>query len=1155
MPIEQNGSAAPELDSTQIGAAEHLVQFYEDDASLIESVSAFLASGLAAGEGILVLASAEHAQRFQRQIEAHGIDLEEAVRRGQFVALDAAETVSQIIDNGDCDSIRFERVVGQQVARLASRWPRIRAFGEMVSVLWKRGQRDAACQLEQFWNDLGRKHTFALWCAYDLRDFADAADSALFDRICTCHTRVIPAESYAAMAAPEDRLRQITALQQRAAALEREIERRSQAERELSDLLENAPEALNKISPDGRILWANRVELDRLGYARDEYVGRHVSEFHADRATLDALMQIVGRGGHLHDFPARLRAKNGSIRHVRISSNARFEQGQLAYLHCFTRDVTDAVQAEQDRALLAAIVESTDEAIYSTDLDGTVTSWNGAAARLFGYRAEEIIGRPLTVIMPPDRHEEHHEFLSLIRAGQRIEHVETVRQRSDGSRVDVSLTVSPIMDSRGKIVGASRIVRDVTQIKKTAAELAESEQRYRRLCELLPVGVYTCSAPDGAITYFNDQAVALWGRTPELGESAERFCGCFRLFLPDGTTFVPPDECAMALALREGRAYRNLEVIMERPDGSRFFALVNIDPVRDAAGKVVGAINVFHDASALKQAERLLREQKENLQTLLDTLPVSVFIAQDPECRRISGNRAAAELLRMAHDANLSKTAPTGEVPAHFQVTRNGVPVAGDDLPLQRAARGEVIHCDELDLHFDDAKTVHTVVSARPLYDPDGRTRGAVGSILDITNIKKVESMLREVDRRKDQFLATLAHELRNPLAPIRMGLQLLKLSKHDSSVLDDTLGAMDRQTEQLISLVDDLLDVSRITQGKLQLRKCRVELAQIIQSAVEAVSPLIQECHHRLDVMLPDGPLHVHADPHRLAQVVSNLLNNAAKYTPEGGRIRLLAQQHGRDLVLTVRDNGIGIPRDQLQSVFEMFVQIDRPVEQGYTGLGIGLTLVKSLVEMHDGTITVHSDGPHAGAEFSVRLPVVEQAAAAESSPSDGLNGTLRPATRRVLVVDDNKAAATILSMVVKTLGHHVCTAGDGQEAVELAEAFRPDVILMDIGMPGMNGYQAAEHIREQPWGRDILLVALTGWSHDESRRKTREAGFDHHLVKPADAEDLQRLLTELPRTTLLGDDEANSSRQRRAASTDSRLLELTGAESDDGDDGQPLR
>ena len=312
------------------------------------------------------------------------------------------------------------------------------------------------------------------------------------------------------------------------------------------------------------------------------------------------------------------------------------------------------------------------------------------------------------------------------------------------------------------------------------------------------------------------------------------------------------------------------------------------------------------------------------------------------------------------------------------------------------------------------------------------------------------------------------------------------------------------------MTLVDDLLDVSRITRGKLELRKSRVPLAEIMRSAVEASRPFIEESDHELDAAVPDRQIRLEADPNRLAQVFANLLNNAAKYTARGGRIEFKAERQDPDVVVTVKDNGIGIPADKLEDIFEMFSQIKSSEGSANPGLGIGLTLVKSLVEMHKGRIEVSSAGPQTGSEFRVFLPMLVEPAENTSKPESNGNGQAKPAglRRKVLVVDDNLAAVHLLSRVIESLGNDVRTAGDGKEAIEVAARLSAGTRLMDLGMPRMNGFDAARHIRRQTWGQDMLLVALSGWGQEDDKRRTKEAGFDHHLTKPADPSELRRLL-----------------------------------------------
>jgi signal transduction histidine kinase len=367
---------------------------------------------------------------------------------------------------------------------------------------------------------------------------------------------------------------------------------------------------------------------------------------------------------------------------------------------------------------------------------------------------------------------------------------------------------------------------------------------------------------------------------------------------------------------------------------------------------------------------------------------------------------------------------------------------------------------------------------------------------------------LREQDQRKDEFLATLAHELRNPLAPIRNGLELIRLSKGSRATLEKATAIMHRQIDQMVRLVDDLLDVARISRNKIELRKERVELASIVRNAVETSRPVLDAAKHELHVSLPSEPVVLEADPVRLAQVFSNILNNAAKYSTAGGRISFVATQTGGELTIRVSDTGIGIEPEKLSQIFGMFVQLDVLEQHLQSGLGVGLTLVRRLIEMHGGSVEASSEGAGKGSEFIIRLPVLTQSSPAPARVIHAVPPEHPHVRRRILVVDDNLDSAESMTMMLKLSGHDVATAHDGLEAVKLAKEFQPDVALLDLGMPKLDGYEAARSIREQSWGQDMLLVALTGWGQAEDKRRSREAGFDAHLVKPIDFDALEELV-----------------------------------------------
>jgi len=364
---------------------------------------------------------------------------------------------------------------------------------------------------------------------------------------------------------------------------------------------------------------------------------------------------------------------------------------------------------------------------------------------------------------------------------------------------------------------------------------------------------------------------------------------------------------------------------------------------------------------------------------------------------------------------------------------------------------------------------------------------------------------LKEADRRKDEFLATLAHELRNPLAPLGNGLQILEMTGQDDAESNEVRSMMSRQLNQMVRLIDDLLDISRITRGKVSLRRERIEVQTAIRQALETVQPIVKTGEHVLVTEICDEPVYVMADLTRLSQVIANLLNNACKYTNAGGRISVGLAREGDAAVVTVRDTGVGIPPSMLPRVFDMFTQVDHSLEKSQGGLGIGLSLVKGLVELHGGTVEAHSRGLNTGSEFVVRIPAILSIYAADV-PAKAVRAS--EGRRRVLVVDDNRDAAKSLAAMLRMMGNETEIAYDGVEALVAAERFRPEVVFLDIGMPRMNGYDAARRLREEPWGREAFLVALTGWGLDEDRRRSQEAGFDLHLVKPVGTERLRELL-----------------------------------------------
>jgi PAS domain S-box-containing protein len=764
----------------------------------------------------------------------------------------------------------------------------------------------------------------------------------------------------------------------------RSAQRRSNERGEvLRVTLSSIGDAVITTDVEGRITYLNAIAASLTGWTPEDARGQPLEEVFrivnerdgrpAENPATRALREgtVVGLANH-----TVLIGKDGVERTIDDSAAPiQDDQGHVSGCVLIFRDVSERRRWEREEAarqhvarLLAAIVESSDDAIVSKSLGGTIQSWNAGAERIFGYSAEEAVGKHISLIIPPDRIAEEDAIIANLKAGRRVEHFETERVHRNGTRLQVSLTISPVKDAAGNVVGASKIARNVTDRKRTEAE----RQKFVALAENSTDFIGMCDA-HGVPFYINAAGLKLVGLT-SLEEAS-------RVNVRD--FFFPEDQPR----------------IMDQ-----------FLPMVEARGR--GEIDVrfrnFRTGEARWMAYKVLK---------LDE--------------------------------------PTGNT-------------------------------------FSFATVSQDVTERRQMTD----------------HLRKLAADLSDADRRKDEFLATLSHELRNPLAPLTNMLHLLKRDDTDADMRRRALDTMHRQLRQLIRLVDDLLDLSRITHDRIELRRERVDLTTVIRQAVQATRPMAEAAHHDLQALLPAEPIYLNADAVRLSQIFGNLLNNSCKYTRPGGVIRVSARREGSDAVVIVQDNGIGIPPDKLDRVFDMFTQVGKSRAQSQGGLGIGLTLVKRLVEMHGGFVEARSAGEDQGSEFIVRLP---DASGESTAPSSTEAAPETVAARRILVVDDNRDAASSLSMLLQTAGHETYTAFDGAAALEAAERHRPDAMLLDIGLPRLNGYEVCRRVREQPWGRDMVMIALTGWGQEEDRRKSRDAGFDGHLVKPVDHAELSVLLQSL--------------------------------------------
>ena len=735
---------------------------------------------------------------------------------------------------------------------------------------------------------------------------------------------------------------------------------------------------------EARITYLNEVAESLTGWSHREALGqplervfqivnevtRRPVENPATRALREGV--VVGLANH-----TVLIKKDGAECPIDDSAAPiRNEQGFVSGCVLIFRDVTAQRLIDRDKTnqlitarLLASIVESSDDAIIGKSLDGFIQSWNAAAERLFGYTAEQAIGRHVSLIIPPERIAEEDQIIASLRAGQRIEHFETERVRRDGQRIIVSLTISPIKDDAGNVIGASKIARDITERKR-----AESDRQ----------------------------------KFVTLVENSTDFIGMCDL------------------------------------DGIPFF-------INSAGLQMVGL-------DSIEEARRT---------------PVREFFF--PEDQETIMNEFFPSVLANGH----------GEMEIRFRNFKTGEArwMAYKVLILTDAATQPVAY----------ATVSQDVTERKRLED----------------NLRRLAADLSDADRRKNEFLATLAHELRNPLAPMSNMLEVLKRADGNVEIFKRAHETIERQLGQMVRLVDDLLDLNRITHDRLELRRSEVELSSVIQQAVEVARPVIDAAEQKLIVNLPSDPIYLNADRARLAQVFGNLLNNSGKYTRAGGRISLTATRMDTEVIVTVKDNGAGIPPDKLDSIFEMFMQVDRSSERSQGGLGIGLTLVKRLTEMHGGSIEARSSGEGEGSEFIVRLPVLSKPRVLAHPARDG--GFASAPERRILIVDDNRDSADSLAMLLEITGNKTYMAHDGLEAVEAIEKHRPEVVLLDIGLPKLDGHEVCRRVREQPWGKDIIMLALTGWGQEDDRRRSEEAGFNGHLVKPVDYDKLLELLGEL--------------------------------------------
>jgi PAS domain S-box-containing protein len=746
--------------------------------------------------------------------------------------------------------------------------------------------------------------------------------------------------------------------------------------------------------------------------------------------------------------------------------------------------------------LFRTFVETvSDYAIFALDPEGHVISWNWGAERLKGYTAGEIIGSHFSRFYPPEALERDrpHELLSTAADVGRVED-EGWRVRKDGTRFWANVVITALRDSSGKLIGYVKITRDLTERRRSEERARQAEERFRALIE--GVGDYAIFMldPEGIVTSWNAGAERIKGYTAD--EIVGRH---FSLFYPAEALARGWPQHELEEATRQGRFED--EGWRIRKDGTRFWANVVITAMRRPDGTLRGFSKITRDLSERREYEERLRRSEERFRLLVEGVEDYSICMLDPEGRITSWNAGAQRLTGYTADEIIG-TPIERCYPREDALAGRPASELRDALLYRRA--------QETGWRMrKDGTRFWAEVLTTSVRDPDGRHIGYAQIMRDMSERKRMEAM-EEQGRRVTEFLAMLAHELRNPLAPIRNAVSILSLSRDVTPQVAWCREVIERQTTHLSRLVDDLLDVSRVTRGKLHIEGQPMDVNVAVQRAIEAARPLIEKRNHKLEVRLGATPIVVNGDLTRLTQVVLNLLNNAAKYTQEGGTIEVAVGAEGTEAVVTVADNGLGIPPDLLERVFDLFSQGERTLDRSEGGLGIGLTLARRIVMLHGGNIRAESEGVGKGSKFTVRLPQLNLALPAFEPPEVDLPHTVH--RRSILVVDDNADSAASIAMFLQMLGHEVATAASGNDALHYIERERPEIILLDIGLPGIDGYEVARRVREKPEGQGVRLYALTGYGQEEDRRRSALAGFDGHLVKPVAPAELAQLIEASP-------------------------------------------
>jgi PAS domain S-box-containing protein len=773
----------------------------------------------------------------------------------------------------------------------------------------------------------------------------------------------------------------------------------------LLDFFENAAVGLHWVDRHGTIIRANRAELELLGYTSDEYVGRHIAEFHADASAIEDILAKLKRGETIHSYEARLRRKDGSIRHVLISSNVLWQDGQFVHTRCFTRDVTEQRNALQalrlSENLNAAILDASLDAVITMDAKGLIAGFNTAAENIFGYRKADAIGRTVAELIVPERlRQRHFEGLArhLATGESRVlgKRVEQLALHADGHEFPVELSISRIADAAPAMFTAT--LRDISDVKRASAEQA-------RLAAIVS------SSDDGIIGKTLEGIITSWNKGAEriFGYTSGEMIGQPVLKL------IPverhDEERSILAKLAKGQKVEHFETVRMHKSGRRLTVSLTSSPIYGANGTIIGASKIVRDITARKEAEVTLRKR-------------------DEELREITEN-AARERERL--------------------------------LQNERAARAEA----------------------------------------------------ERVSAIKDEFLATLSHELRTPLNAILGWAQILSRGSTNEADLRRGIETIERNARMQAQLIEDLLDMSRITSGQVRLDTQPVQPAAIIEAAIETLKPSSHAKRIRVEKVLDPSAGPISGDPARLQQIIWNLLSNAVKFTPKNGKVQVVLERVNSHVEISVADTGLGIRPDFLPHVFDRFRQADASTTREQAGLGLGLSIVKQLVELHGGTVRAESAGEGHGATFTVKLPLMalQKQTYVEARVHPRTSNAIAPdwvivdlSGVKVLAVDDDADSRDLIKWVLQECGAQVLTASSASEALQILQQQKPRVLISDIGMPGTDGYELLKRVRAlgEADGGNVHAVALTAFARSEDRARALRAGFINHVAKPVEPSEL---------------------------------------------------